>query len=494
VNYDNDNGYRVIFTKSKGGREVLSGTIGLDQGARLPRASYLELLAAEREFKSMLGRGILSDQEEAFVRSFRLPDPKTFPSAYRVKRATLFSGRSLYVLWGMVPELPRSTPTVSIALGGRGASAAAYADGGSNLEATPGEAPVPSVESGQDTYDDSRGWPKWLELLVVMLGLAVIVFLLWFLFSLLAPGCEPSGNPEEEVKRAPPADRRKAELKQRVDGIRRSLPEQGTGKPGADATTPLKIYALEQSLAAQEEAELKQRQALVAEQAANAAEQKAKASGRAEDDSDAKALRKQAEAKKADAKSSEALAERAYQHPQEIIRLRELEQNERLKVLPRQSEEAEALRRGNPALPLSPDKEKEARNRLYVAPKSSIAQGEVIVRRFKADELVAKKGIKLHLEADANGRKDFKVKGWAFGLSQMIETERLEGFVPVGPGLSVETPLDLYFEYRGEDGQMHEDCAPFVISGDIEFRLSLEIEHAKEAPPEQPIRNAGPGA
>jgi hypothetical protein len=145
-------------------------------------------------------------------------------------------------------------------------------------------------------------------------------------------------------------------------------------------------------------------------------------------------------------------------------------------------------------LPLSPDKEKEARNRLYVAPKSSIAQGEVIVRRFKADELVAKKGIKLHLEADANGRKDFKVKGWAFGLSQMIETERLEGFVPVGPGLSVETPLDLYFEYRGEDGQMHEDCAPFVISGDIEFRLSLEIEHAKEAPPEQPIRNAGPGA
>jgi hypothetical protein len=333
-----------------------------------------------------------------------------------------------------------------------------------------------------------------LELLVVMLGLAVIVFLLWFLFSLLAPGCEPSGNPEEEVKRAPPADRRKAELKQRVDGIRRSLPEQGTGKPGADATTPLKIYALEQSLAAQEEAELKQRQALVAEQAANAAEQKAKASGRAEDDSDAKALRKQAEAKKADAKSSEALAERAYQHPQEIIRLRELEQNERLKVLPRQSEEAEALRRGNPALPLSPDKEKEARNRLYVAPKSSIAQGEVIVRRFKADELVAKKGIKLHLEADANGRKDFKVKGWAFGLSQMIETERLEGFVPVGPGLSVETPLDLYFEYRGEDGQMHEDCAPFVISGDIEFRLSLEIEHAKEAPPEQPIRNAGPGA
>ncbi len=76
----------------------------------------------------------------------------------------------------------------------------------------------------------------------------------------------------------------------------------------------------------------------------------------------------------------------------------------------------------------------------------------------------------------------------------MIEEERLEGFVPVGPGLSIDTPLDLYFEYRGDDGQMHEDYAPFVITGDIEFRLSLEIEHADENPPPPPTAKPNPGA
>ena len=76
----------------------------------------------------------------------------------------------------------------------------------------------------------------------------------------------------------------------------------------------------------------------------------------------------------------------------------------------------------------------------------------------------------------------------------MIEAERLEGFVPVGPGLSIDTPLDLYFEYRGDDGQMHEDCAPFVITGDIEFSLSLEIQRADENPPPAPTTKPKLGA
>jgi hypothetical protein len=494
VEFDLRNDHYVVFTKMEGGREVLSGTTGIDHGSRMPRASFQAVKEAEKNFKSLVGKGVLSEDEEAFIASFSLPDPRTFPSAYRVRKAGLFSRRRLFVLWGMVPESPRNDPVISIALGSSSVSNRSVYGESPDALASSDASELLDGSQDQLLYDDSRGWPKWLELLVVFCGLALILSVLWFLFSLLAPGCEVSSDSEAEVKKAPSAEHRKAEIKERIAGARKGLPEKGTGNPGADATTPLKIYALEQSLAAQEEAELRQREALLAEQVANAAGQKAKASGRAEDDADAKALRKQAEAKKADAKSSEALAERAYQRPQETIRLRELEQNERLKVLPSQSGEAEALRRGNPALPLPPDKEREARNRLYVAPKDSTQDGEIIVRRFKADELVARKGIKLHLEADANGRKDFKVNGWAFGLTPMIETERLEGFVPVGPDLSIETPLDLYFEYRGADGMIHEDCAPFVITGDIEFRLSLEIEHAKEAPAVEPVPQAKPGA
>jgi len=287
----------------------------------------------------------------------------------------------------------------------------------------------------------------------------------------------------------------------------------------SDEKNPAKrrLYALEYALSARRKAEAEQLAARTAERAAKDAEQNANESGRPEDAAKADMLRKEAEVQKAGALKDDEIADNAYMYPQESLRTEELAQNERLKELSRQAEdadkaaqasgrtedvarsarlqkEAEALRRNNPVLPISPDEEREARNRLYVAPKNSTQDGEIIVRRFKDDELVAKKGIKLHLEADANGRKDFKVKGWAFGLAPMIKTERLEDTVPVGPDLSIETPLDLYFEYRGADGQMHEDCAPFVISGDIEFRLSLEIEHAKEVPAEAPVPKAVPGA
>ena len=507
-----DKGYSVVFTRMEGGREVLAQTKGLNEGARLPRASFLKLKAAERELKAMIGRGILSEQEEAFVAAFRLPDPKTFPAAYRVKKAGLFTGRKLYVLWGLVPELPRVNPTISIELGGVVTSGLPNAGAAPNPDGSPGD---PVAQSEQEFYDDSRGWPKWLEALVVLCGLALLLLALWLILSLLPQGCEVFRGEESPVKAAvsvPELDQEQ-ELRKSIEKLRRDIP------PQADERDPrrLRLYALERALAQREEARRDKKSAEAAADEARKAEARSKETGRAEDVAKAMELQKEADAKKREADESSAAAGRAFVSPQEQLRREELAQNERLKEALRQAEkakqdadasgladdrakaqklrdEAESAQRSLPGLPLSPSAEKEARTKLYVMPKSSRESGEVVVRRFKADELVAKKGIKLHLEADGNGRKDFKVKGWAFGVSSMIEAERLEGFVPVGPGLSIDTPLDLYFEYRGDDGQMHEDCAPFVITGDIEFSLSLEIQRADENPPPAPTTKPKLGA
>jgi len=40
VEFDLRNDHCVVFTKMEGGREVLSGTTGIDRGARMPRASF----------------------------------------------------------------------------------------------------------------------------------------------------------------------------------------------------------------------------------------------------------------------------------------------------------------------------------------------------------------------------------------------------------------------------------------------------------------------
>jgi hypothetical protein len=511
VDFD-DKGYTVTFTRMEGGREVLAQTKGLNEGARLPRASFLKLQAAERELKAMIGRGILSEQEEAFVAAFRLPDPKTFPAAYRVKQAGLFSSRKLYVLWGLVPELPRVNPTISIELGGSVSSGLPNGGAAPRADGSPVD---PAAQSEHEFYDDSRGWPKWLEALVVLCGLALLLIALWLILSLLPQGCEVFRGEESPVKAAVavPEPDQEQELRESIEKLRRDIPPQADER---DARR-LRLYALERALAQREEARRDKKSAEAAAAAARQAEARSKETGRADDVAKALELQQEADVKKREADESASAAGRAFVSPQEQLRRAELAQNERLKELSRQAEkakqdaaasglaedrakaqklrdEADSAKRSLPGLPLSPRAEKDARDKLYVTPKSSRQSGEVVVRRFKADELVAKKGIKLHLEADGNGRKDFKVKGWAFGVSSIIETERLEGFVPVGPGLSIDTPLDLYFEYRGDDGQIHEDCAPFVITGDIEFSLSLEIERAEENPPPAPTTKPKPGA
>jgi hypothetical protein len=412
----------------------------------------------------------------------------------------------------LVPELPRVNPTISIELGGSVSSGLPNGGAAPRADGSPVD---PAAQSEHEFYDDSRGWPKWLEALVVLCGLALLLIALWLILSLLPQGCEVFRGEESPVKAAVavPEPDQEQELRESIEKLRRDIPPQADER---DARR-LRLYALERALAQREEARRDKKSAEAAAAAARQAEARSKETGRADDVAKALELQQEADVKKREADESASAAGRAFVSPQEQLRRAELAQNERLKELSRQAEkakqdaaasgladdrakaqklrdEADSAKRSLPGLPLSPRAEKDARDKLYVTPKSSRQSGEVVVRRFKADELVAKKGIKLHLEADGNGRKDFKVKGWAFGVSSIIETERLEGFVPVGPGLSIDTPLDLYFEYRGDDGQIHEDCAPFVITGDIEFSLSLEIERAEENPPPAPTTKPKPGA
>ena len=502
----------VVFSRFEGGKDVLTATLGLDQGAKLPRRLFLQLRKAEADFKGLGATGLLTEQQSAFVQAFNLPDPLAFPAAYRVRKAGIFSRKKLYVLWGMVPENPRAQPTIRM-----GGVFVPDADrSGSSTGSSVGDemgfgVPLdgPSAEE-VIAYDEDSEWPRWIQLLIWLLGIAILLFLLGFFLSLMLEGCQ--GDSSNVLNKAsavvPPVEQRISQLNKKK--------EQLADKSDSQIERE-RVIAIDNALRHQGQAREAERAYAEAQRKAETARKKAENSYEPADKKYADDLSKDAQALKRENDVAQAEAEDSFRSPQETLRKDQLQQNERFNELSRQAEEAkkvadvsglaedrtkadnlqqeaESAKRSIPGLPLSPSAEKEARAKLYVMPKSSRESGEVVVRRFKEDELVPKKGIKLHLEADGNGRKDFKVKGWAFGVSSMIEEERLEGFVPVGPGLSIDTPLDLYFEYRGDDGQMHEDCAPFVITGDIEFRLSLEIEHAKEDPPPPPAAKPNPGA
>lgn len=502
----------VVFSRFEGGKDVLTATLGLDQGAKLPRRLFLQLRKAEADFKGLGATGVLTEQQSAFVQAFNLPDPLAFPAAYRVRKAGIFSRKKLYVLWGMVPENPRAQPTIRM-----GGVFVPDADrSGSSTGSSVGDemgfgVPLdgPSAEE-VIAYDEDSEWPRWIQLLIWLLGIAILLFLLGFFLSLMLEGCQ--GDSSNVLNKAsavvPPVEQRISQLNKKK--------EQLADKSDSQIERE-RVIAIDNALRHQGQAQEAERAYAEAQRKAETARKKAENSYEPADKKYADDLSKDAQALKRENDVAQAEAEDSFRSPQETLRKDQLQQNERFNELSRQAEEAkkiadvsglaedrtkadnlqqeaESAKRSIPGLPLSPSAEKEARTKLYVMPKSSRESGEVVVRRFKEDELVPKKGIKLHLEADGNGRKDFKVKGWAFGVSSMIEEERLEGFVPVGPGLSIDTPLDLYFEYRGDDGQMHEDCAPFVITGDIEFRLSLEIEHAKEDPTPPPAAKPNPGA
>ena len=535
-------GSEVVFFRFEGGREVLTDSLGLDQGARLPRSLYLQLRQCEAEFRRLVDGSSLTEQQVAFVRAFSLPDPVEFPAAYRIRKAGFFSRKKLYVLWGMVPEAPRAQPTIR--MGGAfipGQDNEQYAskslvadDDGFSIPKDGPSAPEAVV------YDEESEWPRWLQLLLWFLGFLLLLAILGLLLSLLLNGCQEEDHKSvAQVQRAVPSiEDRKERLQNRLEVLRN---DSGSN----DAREQLR---------ATENALKRQEQALEADKAyqqsaarAKDAEAKAAESNDPDDRKNARDLRIESGALKGEADASQKKAEDAFRSPQETDRRDRLDKVELEKgVIDADQEyrqadsiakdaQAKADNSNNSAdrrkaedlgkkakelkeeadrvfkkaqatvkspedkkkldalKDLTPDERKklegeydDLNSKKFITPKNSAADGEVLVRRFKPDEIVPKGGLRLHMEAEANGRRDFRVKGWRLGLNPLIEKERLETFVPVGPDLDVDVPLDLSFEYRGRDGKIHEDTAPFTLEGDLAIIPRIKIKKFKESPQPKP--------
>lgn len=535
-------GTEVVFSRFENGREVLTDSLGLDQGAGLPRNLYLQLLQCEAEFRHLVDGGALTEQQVAFVRAFVLPNPVDFPAAYRIRKAGFFSRKKLYVLWGMIPESPRAQPTIR--MGGafiprqdheQYASKSSVADDdGFSIPMDGPSAPEAVV------YDEESEWPRWLQLLLWFLGFLLLLAILGLLLSLLLNGCQEEDHKSvAQVQRAVPSiEDRKERLQNRLEVLRN---DSGSN----DAREQLR---------ATENALKRQEQALEADKAyqqsaarAKDAEAKAAESNDPDDRKNARDLRIESGALKGEADASQKKAEDAFRSPQETDRRDRLDKVELEKGVIdadqeyRQAdsiakdaqskadnsnnsadrrkaedlgkkakelkEEADRVLKKAQATVKSPEDKKkldalkditpderkklegeydDLNSKKFITPKNSAADGEVLVRRFKPDEIVPKGGLRLHMEAEANGRRDFRVKGWRLGLNDLIEKERLETFVPVGPDLDVDVPLDLSFEYRGRDGKIHEDTAPFTLEGDLVIIPRIKIKKYKESPQPKP--------
>lgn len=535
-------GAEVVFSRFEGGREVLTDSLGLDQGARLPRSLYLQLRQCEAEFRRLVDGRALTEQQVAFVRAFVLPDPVDFPAAYRIRKAGFFSQKKLHVLWGMVPEAPRAQPTIR--MGGafipeqdheqHASQSSVAADDGSSLPMDGPAAPEAVV------YDEESEWPRWLQLLFWLLGFLLLLAILGLLLSLLLKGCEEEDyQSAAQVQQAvPPIEDRKERLKKRLEALQND--------PGS-IDLPDRLRATKNALKRQEHALDADKAYQQANARAKDAEAKAADSNNPTDRKNAQDLRIESGALKGEADASQKKAEDAFRSPQETDRRDRLDKVElekgvidadqeyrqadsiaedakkkadnsnnpadrrKAEVLDKKAKELKGeadrvLKKAQDTVKSPEDKKKldalkditpderkklegeydDLNSKKFITPKNSAADGEVLVRRFKPDEIVPKGGLRLHLEAEANGRRDFRVKGWRLGLNPLVEKERLEEFVPVGPDLDVDVPLDLSFEYRGRDGKVHEDTAPFTLEGDLAIIPRIQIKKYKESPQPKP--------
>ena len=535
-------GAEVIFSRFEGGREVLTDSLGLDQGARLPRNLYLQLRQCEAEFRRLIDGGALTEQQVAFVRAFVLPNPVDFPAAYRIRKGGFFSRKKLYVLWGMVPEAPRAQPTIRMG----GAFIPDHGDNESSDEPAACDAvgssilPDDAPGSGEVVYDEESEWPRWVQLLLWLMGLLLTGAILWLLFSLLLSGCETSDNfarsnlapASPSTLAGPPLDERKRLLEMYQQELQKQPPSEGLSE---------RSRALDNAIKRQEQAADADKEYRQADVQAETAKSQADITQTPNDRTKAQQLRGKADALKGESDMAQKRAIEAFRSPQETERLEALDELEQQKAVigsaqahkkaeadakdaqskadqsnkPADTQNAEKLREKADGLKIeadealkrakeavkSPEKKQELEalkdaspeeqeklankyndlnSKHYVTPKHSPTAGEVLVRRFKPDEIVPKRGLRLHLEAEANGRRDFRVKGWRLGLNTPIPNERLEEFVPIGPDLDVDVPLDLSFEYRGSDGMIHEDNAPFTLKGNLEIIPRIDIERYKE--------------
>lgn len=544
-NYQNG-GERVVFSMFERGKDVLTETRGLDQGARLPRNLYLRLCAAVDSFRRRLEAMELSDSQQGFLSAFALPEPRVFPSAYRVRQAGLFSRKKLYVLWGMVPENPRAQPTLRMGADYVPGQEVGGFEGEPSAET---EIPVGLTGAEDVAYDEESEWPRWIQMLIWILGFVILLALLGVFLSLLLEGCE--GDSRAAVTQAskvvPPIEDRVSQLKKKKEEL---LAEKSGFQPERERVT-----ALDNALRDQEQARETQRAYAEAERKAEGARKKAETSNDPSDKKHADDLGKDAQALKQENDVAQAAAEDSFRSPQEADRRDRLEALELKREVieaeqeyevadakaddaraksdatgdskakqaaeelrkkadklkkdaesalgnakdsaksPQLKQELEALGEATPQERQKIEDEYEDLNsKHYVTPKNSPTEGEVLVRRFKPDQIVRGSGLRMHIEAEANGRREFKVKGWRLGIGPLIESPRLEADVPVGPDLDIDVPLDLSFEYRGSDGEIHEDTAPFTLEGDVDIVPRVKIKKYKEnsQPKPKPAPNFDP--
>jgi hypothetical protein len=527
-------GERVVFSMFERGKDVLTETRGIDQGARLPRNLYRRLCAAADRFRRRLEAMELTDSQQGFVRAFALPDPRVFPSAYRVRQAGLFSRKKLYVLWGMVPETPRAQPTLRM-----GADYFPDQASGRFANQSSEETAIPVHDRGQTgsedvAYDEESEWPRWIQLLIWILGFIILLATLGLLISLLLVGCEDDSRPVENQTRQliPATEERIAELKKQ---------QKVLSDESDSAVSRERVRAVEKALRRQEQALEADRALSEAQARAEAAEKKAESSNSPANKKHAEELKQRAESLKKENDIVQKTAEESFRTPQESDRRDRLEALELKREIieaeqeykaadakaddaqakaeasgdskakqaaeelrktadelkadaeaarskaqdsvksPQLRQELEALREATPQeLQEIEDEYKDLNSKRYVMPKNSPAEGEVLVRRFKPDQIVRGSGLRMYIEAEANGRREFKVKGWRLGIGPLVENPRLEAEVPVGPDLDIDVPLDLSFEYRGSDGEIHQDTAPFTLEGEVDIVPRVKINKYKE--------------
>ncbi len=533
-------GDQVVFSMFERGKDVLTGTRGLDQGARLPRNLYRRLCVASDRFRRRLEAMELNESHKGFVRAFALPDPRVFPAAYRVRQPGLFSRKKLYVLWGMVPENPRAQPTLRM-----GADYVPDQGSGRFADQSSEETAIPVRDGGltgpEDVaYDEESEWPRWIQLLMWILGFLILLAALGLFVSLLLVGCEDDSRPVANQARLPvPApEERIAELKKQQKVLSEN-PDSPVSRERA--------AAVEKALRRQEQALEADRALAEAQARAEAAAKKAGISDNPADKKHADELKQNAEALKQENDVAQRTAEESFRAPQEADRQERLEALELKREIieaerehqaadtkadeaqakadasgdPKAKKAAEELRKTADELKAEADaarskardsaKSPELRqelealaeatpqerqkiedefedlnSKLYVTPKGSPAEGEVLVRRFKPDQIVRGSGLRMYIEAEANGRREFKVKGWRLGIGPLVESQRLEADVPVGPDLDIEVPLDLSFEYRGSDGEIHQDTAPFTLEGEVDIVPRVKISRYKEKSQPEP--------
>lgn len=149
----------VLFSRNIGGEELVSQSLSIRDGAKIPRSELRKLQEAIETFHQVAMSKECSPGISDYLRGFELPDPKTMPDAWRVSSRD----RSLIVLWGYDNRGGNSTflPASSASKG--------WADAGRRLDV------FALLQEYSTTFGVTRKQRRYILVLVV---LALCIWLL----------------------------------------------------------------------------------------------------------------------------------------------------------------------------------------------------------------------------------------------------------------------------------------------------------------------------